>query len=103
MLSGYKTLFCGNTFNVSICNISAHERIKEFKQLYSCQPLSLKRLAANIIRVELYPNAVVGSSVLSQTQPGEKSAIIPRELASFITFGLTQENIDQVMEEEWTP
>ena len=103
MQCGYKTIFCGDQINLSNYDKDCVEEIQHFKQLYSSQPLSLQRLAANVIRNELYPNAVVGSRVFAQIQPGEKSPIIPRELTPFITFGLTQENIDQLMEEEWTP
>ena len=85
MQCGYKTVFCRDQTNLSNDD-DFEEEIKHFKELYSSQPLSLQRLAANVIRKELYPNAVVGSRVLGQVQPGEKSSILPRKLASYITF-----------------
>ena len=101
MLIGYKTIFCQNTFNLSSYSDDCFEDIKEFKKLYSSQPLSLKRLAANVIRKELYPNAVVGSRVLAQIQPGEISSILPPQVASYITFGLTHENVEKVLGGKW--
>ena len=103
MLSGYKTIFCRNTANLSRYSKAFLDKIKEFKKLYSSQPLPLQRLAANVIRNELYPNAVVGWRVLAQVQPGEKFPILPPQMQSYITFGLTQENIDKLVEEGWTP
>ena len=100
MLTGYKTIFCRNQADLSNYNRNTLEEINEFKKLYSSQPLSLKRLAANVIRKELYPNAVVGSRILAQVQPGEKSSILPPQVASYITFGLTQENVEKVLDEE---
>ena len=101
MQCGYKTIFCRDQTDLSNYNKDFVEEIKHFKELYSSQPLSLKRLAANVIRKELYPNAVIGSRVLAQIQPGEKAYILPPQVASYITFGLTQENVDKVLEEKW--
>ena len=101
MCSGYKTMFCKNEAKLSNYTKEYLEEIKLFK-LYSSQPLSLKGLVANVIRNELYPNAVVGSRVLGQVQPGEKSSILPPQVASYITFGLTQENVEKSLEGKWT-
>ena len=102
MQCGYKTIFCGDQINLSNHDKNFVEEIKHFKKLYSSQPLSLKRLAANVIRKELYPNAVVGSRVLAQVQPGDTSPLLPLQLATEITFGLTQENVEKTLDENWT-
>ena len=101
MHTGYKTIFCRNHTDLSKYNEKLLEDIQQFKELYSSQPLSLQRLAANVIRKELYPNAVVGSRVLAQVQPGDTSPLLPLQLASEISFGLTQENVEKTLDEEW--
>ena len=102
MQSGYKTIFCRNLAKLSQYSEWYLEKVQHFKQLYSSQPLSLQRLAANAVRNNLYPNAVVGSRVLGQVQPGEEFPLIYSHLVSYIMFGLTQENVEKSLDGKWT-
>ena len=96
-------MFCRSEVDLTEYNDDFLEEINKFRQLYSSQPLSLQRLAANVIRKELHPNAVVGSRILAQVQPGEEFPLIYPHLVPEITFGLTQENVEKTLGEEWTP
>ena len=100
MQSGYKTTFCRNQAILSEYVKPFWKEIEDFKRMYSRQPLSLQRLAANVIRKELRPNAVVGSRVLAQVQPGKEVPPLYPHLVPQITFGLTEENIEKTLEEK---
>ena len=102
MQTGFKTIFCRENIRGFRNNAAFSTQLSQFKALHSSRPLSLKRLAANVIRKELYPNALVGSRVLGQISHGDKSPLIPLQVSSYITFGLTYENIDKTLDERWT-
>ena len=50
--------------------------------------LTLERLAANVIRTSLQPNAVVGVKILVENRK------LPPHFAEFLTLGLTKENVN---------
>ena len=62
------------------------KNIEEYQSKYP-QPLTLQRLAANVIRTSLRPNAVAGLKHL-QLPPGFDSSVI--------TLGLTKENFHEL-------
>ena len=91
MESGFRSIFARDGAEKELKNYGTLKDIKLFNQMYSRKPLSLQRLAADVIRKELQPNAIIGSRILAET--GELS----KEQASYIIFDLTTENVEQVL------
>ena len=70
-------------------------RVQIFKEKYMYNgPLSLHKLAANIIRSRLRPNAVVGAKILMN------EGKVPKNMLS-LTLGLTKE--DMYTRRNWCP